>query len=1058
MYKLGILVCQIFFNKRNINPMGKEILIDVCPEEVRVAVLSDHRLEDFFSEISQKKQLKGNLYLGLVTNVEPALQAVFVNFGQERHGFLPFSEIHPDYFNGAVSDQKKLQDSFFQKMDALDQGIDSLDVSGIEADLRPEDISFVQDSQDGSSGVVDLEEKLDLVSASHEEELLLSLEGFQETPFQGNDDLEDEDSGLDLSRKEEKKIASSFRIQDVIKKNQVLLVQVVKDPRGQKGAALTTYISLPGRYCVLLPNTPNVLGVSKKIGSSKERDQLRSVVEMLQFPKSKGLIVRTAGQGRTKTELKRDSDYLLRLWGEIRQTIESSVAPSLVYEEADLITRCLRDLYTSDVEKVWVQGEEGYKKARQVMGLLMPSHRRRVQLHKEPQSLFDRFAMEEQIRKLYEPVVQLPSGGYLVIHPTEALTAIDVNSGRAVKERNIEETAFRSNLEAAEEVPRQLRKRDVGGLVVIDFIDMSSKKNVLEVEKRLKDGLEVDRARIQVGSISQFGLLELSRQRLRPSILENATVVCPACHGQGTVRSMETLSLEVLRNLKVASSGQDLLLTAFNDLAFFLLNQKRKELLELEQLDIRVQIKADGALSYGSFVIEPLVGQEEEKNQDQGRKKSVHAKKPVVQSASGSKIPGVEKGLGSSHPRSKNNRLKKTNDLIQEADLVLQSSDQSKVQGMGYQTGDRGKKKILSSKTSRLKGPGSLGGKGAVSLEGGMLEDSTKYSKGKKNPPSHSKSVLGNKLGQPKKISTGTRGGLGIGNNLPQTYSMGPLSWDVDPGNSLEDLGKIGPMPSLVPLSVVMALPEPLPEGVETQESTKSKSRRNRRRRPKGSLEGGGVGGNLDRPKTFEEKQGESPDHKPLLQGDRGPEEESRNIPALLVGQVPEEQPLASMGPSKRSASRNRRRQAARLRKRSALESPEVPSPGANPSSPEPLGDVDKVATIVEKHGGTRVAQETMQGKEKPEAGVAGSFPKKSRAGKRKPSKPGGIKTLGKEIVVNSDQKPSLDGGSVSKKPFPKNRLENLSSKIDLNPATYSLHNADPALSRKQSPGKKSFS
>jgi hypothetical protein len=263
----------------------------------------------------------------------------------------------------------------------------------------------------------------------------------------------------------------------------------------------------------------------------------------------------------------------------------------------------------------------------------------------------------------------------------------------------------------------------------------------------------------------------------------------------------------------------------------------------------------------------------------------------------------------------------------------------------------------------------------------------------------------------------------------------------------------------LVPLSVVMALPEPLPEGVQTQESTKSKSRRNRRRRPKGGLEGGSVGSNLDRlSKTFEEKQGESPDHKPLLQGDMGSEGESRNIPALLVGQVPEEQPLASMGPSKRSASRNRRRQAARLRKRSALESPEVPSPDASPSSPEPLGNMDKVATIVEKHAGTRVAQETTQGKEKPEAGVAGSFPKKSRTGKRKPSKPGGIKTLGKEIVVNSDQKPSLEGGSVSKKPFPKNRLENLSSKIDLNPATYSLDNADPALSRKQSSGKKSFS
>lgn len=529
------------------------MLIDAShPEETRVVVITDQKLEEFDFETSTKKQIKSNIYLARVVRVEPSLQAAFVEFGGNRHGFLAFNEIHPNYYRIPVEDQKKLLE------EAASEAPGPLEESGAPSE----------------------EENID----------------------------EDADFGEQASRRLLRQHTRTYKIQEVIKRRQVMLVQVVKDERGGKGAALTTFISLAGRYCVLMPNTPRGGGISRKISNPKDRTRLRDIMESLSIPEDMGLIVRTAGMGRTKTEIKRDADYLLRLWDEIREQTLSSTAPQLIYAEGDLISRSIRDLYSKDIENIYVEGEEGYKKAKAFMRMLIPSHSKRIQLYKDPQlPLFHRYNVEEKLDNIHSAIVQLPSGGYLVINQTEALVSIDVNSGRATKERHIEETALKTNLEAAEEVGRQLRLRDLAGLIVIDFIDMEVAKNNALVERRFREALRDDRARIQMGSISMFGLLEMSRQRLRPSLVEASTAPCTYCRGTGVVRSIESSALRLLRALeKEGIEGRFAELTAYvpSAIAFYILNQKRSALTSLEtRYQFHVFIAGDDALFPPDFRI-----------------------------------------------------------------------------------------------------------------------------------------------------------------------------------------------------------------------------------------------------------------------------------------------------------------------------------------------------------------------------------------------------------------------------------------------------------------------
>ena len=457
--------------------MSKNMLIDAAhAEETRVVVVDGHRVEEFDFESRAKKQLRGNIYLAKVTRVEPSLQAAFVEYGGNRHGFLAFNEIHPDYYQIPVADREALMAEAADEEDEVD-----------EADGEEEE----------------------------------------------DDELSAEEARL------RRRLIRKYKIQEVIKRRQILLVQVVKEERGNKGAALTTYLSLAGRYCVLMPNTGRGGGISRKITNATDRKRLKSVAQSLEVPQGMGLIVRTAGAKRTKQEIKRDYEYLLRLWENIRETTLKSIAPALIYEEEDLVKRAIRDMYDKDIEAVFVDGEDGYREAREFMRMLMPSQAKKIQLYRDPTPLFVRYKVEDVLQQIHSPVVPLRSGGYLVINQTEALVAVDVNSGRATKERNIEATALKTNLEAAEEAARQLRLRDLAGLIVIDFIDMEESKNNRAVEKRLKDALSEDRARIQMGKISSFGLMEISRQRRRTGLLEGTTHVCEHCQGSGRLRSVE---------------------------------------------------------------------------------------------------------------------------------------------------------------------------------------------------------------------------------------------------------------------------------------------------------------------------------------------------------------------------------------------------------------------------------------------------------------------------------------------------------------------------------------
>jgi ribonuclease E len=545
--------------------MSKRMLIDAShPEETRVVVIHDHQLEDFDFESSTKKQLKGNIYLAKVTRVEPSLQAAFVDYGGQRHGFLAFSEIHPDYYQIPQADRKLLQEPSQPDPDPLEPDGAADEALGEAGDGAPVAVSTDPDEE--------------------------AAEVFDEQARQRS------------------RLLRGYKIQEVIKRRQIMLVQVVKEERGNKGAALTTYLSLAGRYSVLMPNTGRGGGISRKIANPADRARLKAIAREIEVPEGMGLIIRTAGQQRSKLEIRRDYEYSLRLWNDIRELTLRSVAPCTIHEEGALVKRAIRDLYSRDVDEVWVEGEEGYRTARKVMSMLMPSRTRRVKPYKDELPLFHRHGVEEQLDTLHQPVNQLKSGASIVIHTTEALTAIDVNSGRSTRERNIEETALKTNLEAAEEIARQLRLRDIAGLVVIDFIDMAEMRNQRAVERRLREHLKTDRARVQLGRISAFGLLELSRQRLRPSFQELSTQLCPTCGGSGAIRSVESASLQALRVIELEGIKGKAAALAVNlplPVALYMLNQKRDRLIALEQrYGMSLDIGVDEELIAGAYEVE----------------------------------------------------------------------------------------------------------------------------------------------------------------------------------------------------------------------------------------------------------------------------------------------------------------------------------------------------------------------------------------------------------------------------------------------------------------------
>src|SRR5690348_4022428 len=543
--------------------MSMRMLIDARhPEETRVAVVKGNRIEEFDFESAEHKQLKGNIYLAKVTRVEPSLQAAFIDYGGNRHGFLAFSEIHPDYYQIPKADREALLR-------------EEAEHAAEEERLRA--AAFENADYNDESDFV--EERGDDLPADEADQ------STEEAGTASNRSPVDE-SAADELRQKRQNLRRRYKIQDVIQRRQVLLVQVVKEERGNKGAALTTYLSLAGRYCVLMPNTSHGGGISRKISNGADRKRLKSIMTDLKLPSTMGLIVRTAGLSRTKVEIKRDFDYLARLWDEIRERTLGSTAPALIYRDSDLIKRAIRDLYHREIEEVIVEGEEGYKAARGFMKLLMPSHVRRVKLHAETTPLFQRYGVEDQLSAMYQPIVQLKSGGYLVINPTEALVSIDINSGRSTREHNIEQTAYTTNIEAAGEIARQLRLRDMAGLIVIDFIDMEQSGHVRKVEKAMKEALKNDRARIQVGRISSFGLMEMSRQRLRTGVLEASTKPCPHCDGTGLMRTAASAGLSALRMIEDEATrgrGERICLRAGREAAVYVLNKKRAELADIEQ-------------------------------------------------------------------------------------------------------------------------------------------------------------------------------------------------------------------------------------------------------------------------------------------------------------------------------------------------------------------------------------------------------------------------------------------------------------------------------------------
>ena len=597
--------------------MGSKMLIDASqPEETRVVVARGNRLEEFDFESASRTPLKGNIYLAKVTRVEPSLQAAFVDYGGNRHGFLAFAEIHPDYYQIPIADRMALiaeQEAEEAEDDDDDQdddqplapdnqpdagaeeGQEQQDVQSDE-NLEPTALAQAPESAHVSEPVSETSEEVaaELGEVEHNDEVappaaqlggeLEVVEG--DADSQKVETIGEEDAMEEVPRRSRRQPRRRYKIQEVIKRRQILLVQVVKEERGNKGAALTTYMSLAGRYCVLMPNTAKGGGISRKITDANDRRRLKEVAKDVEVPKGMGVIVRTAGAQRTRPEIKRDFDYLMRLWESVREFTLKSTAPCVVYEEGNIIKRSIRDLYTKDVDEVIVEGDAAYRDAKDFMKMLMPSHAKNVKPYKEARPLFQRFQVESILDGLFSPSVTLPSGGYVVINQTEALVAIDINSGKATREHNIEDTATKTNLEACDEIARQLRLRDLAGLVVIDFIDMEENRNNRAVERRMKDALKNDRARIQVGRISHFGLLEMSRQRLRPGLLEGTFRPCPHCEGRGITRSVPSCGLGVLRTIEEflqKGRAENLTVKCAREVAFYLLNEKRDSLLIIEQ-------------------------------------------------------------------------------------------------------------------------------------------------------------------------------------------------------------------------------------------------------------------------------------------------------------------------------------------------------------------------------------------------------------------------------------------------------------------------------------------
>ena len=552
--------------------MSKNMLIDAAhAEETRVVVVDGSRVEEFDFESSNRKQLRGNIYLAKVTRVEPSLQAAFIEYGGNRHGFLAFNEIHPDYYQIPVADREALMREEAEEEDDHHEPKGRRNGANGGA------------AANGESGSDDEDEDHDAAS-------------------EDDDDVMEEE----VARRR-RRLMRKYKIQEVIRRRQIMLVQVVKEERGNKGAALTTYLSLAGRYGVLMPNTARGGGISRKIETATDRRRLKGIVQSLDVPQGMGLIVRTAGAKRTKAELKRDYDYLLRLWENIRETTLHSIAPALIYEEEDLVKRAIRDLYDKDIDGVFVEGAAGFKEARDFMRMLMPSQAKKVQLYTEPTPLFVKHRVEDHLSQIYSPVVPLRSGGYLVINQTEALVAVDVNSGKSTRERNIEATALKTNMEAAEEAARQLRLRDLAGLIVIDFIDMDESKNNRAVEKKLKDCLKDDRARVQMGKISAFGLMEISRQRRRSGVLEGTTHVCEHCQGTGRVRSVESSALAALRTLELEAlkGGGEATLKTPRAVGLYILNEKRAHLARLQQtMGLFVTVMVDDEMAHADCLIE----------------------------------------------------------------------------------------------------------------------------------------------------------------------------------------------------------------------------------------------------------------------------------------------------------------------------------------------------------------------------------------------------------------------------------------------------------------------
>ncbi|MGR6465917.1 Rne/Rng family ribonuclease [Rhizobium sp. PAMB 3182] len=654
--------------------MADKMLIDAShEEETRVVVVRGNRIEEFDFESQHKKQLRGNIYLAKVTRVEPSLQAAFVDYGGNRHGFLAFSEIHPDYYQIPLADrQALLRDDEADDDHDDDAGHDndtaetpaavaaeaaaseatSSDVAEADASEAPaeaeaavateeepkkakkprrsrakpkkakadEDAAVEASGEAASTGDdVDGEGNGDEMAAMVDTDTIS-----EEVDTDGDDDDDDDDHPHEKEeiesigaedameelpeRRSSRRPRKQYRIQEVIKRRQILLVQVAKEERGNKGAALTTYLSLAGRYSVLMPNTGRGGGISRKITNPADRKRLKEITRGLEVPKGMGVILRTAGANRTKAEVKRDFEYLMRLWENVRTLTLNSTAPCLVYEEGSLIKRSIRDLYNKDINEIIVAGEEGYKEAKSFMRMLMPSHAKVVQPYRDLHPIFSRSGIEAQLDRMLQPQVTLKSGGYIIINQTEALVAIDVNSGRSTREHSIEDTALQTNLEAAEEVARQLRLRDLAGLIVVDFIDMEEKRNNRSVEKRLKDCLKNDRARIQVGRISHFGLLEMSRQRIRASVLESTTQVCSHCGGTGHVRSQSSIALHVLRGIEeylLKNTTHNITVHTTPDIALYLLNHKRQSIIEYEaRFGVAIAIDADDSVGGNHFNVE----------------------------------------------------------------------------------------------------------------------------------------------------------------------------------------------------------------------------------------------------------------------------------------------------------------------------------------------------------------------------------------------------------------------------------------------------------------------